>query len=93
MQRCIDTLCVCTRRQFTEWRVAAGASGHAVKPGCDPLGVGAGEQLFRRLAELQDLCKHGDSLVRVLDASKRNGKSVTQWDANRVCESFERDFL
>lgn len=80
MHRCIDTLyvCVCTWRQFTDWRVAAGASGHAVKPGCDPLGVGAGEHLFRRLAKLQDLCKHGDSLVRVLDAAKTNGELVTQ---------------
>lgn len=47
-----------------------------MKPGGDPLGVGAGEQLFGRLAELQDLCQHGDSLIGVLDASQRNRESV-----------------
>lgn len=77
-------VCVSTWRQLTERWVDAGASGHAVKPGCDPLGVGAGEQLCGRLAELQNLCQHGDSLVRVLDAARRNRESVTRRDVKYV---------
>lgn len=51
-----------------------------MKPRRDPLRVGAGEQLFGRLAELQNLCQHGDSLVRVLNASQTNRKLVAQRD-------------
>lgn len=65
-------MCVSTWRQFAGGRVDAGASGHVVEPRGDPLRVGAGEQLFGRLAELQDLSQHGDSLVRVFDAAWRN---------------------
>lgn len=65
-------------RRDSTWRqlTAAGAAGHAVEPGGDPLGVGAGEQLFGRLAKLQDLCQHGDSLIGVLDASQRSRTPV-----------------
>ncbi len=69
--------CFSTWRQFTEGRVDAGASGYVVKPRGDPLRVGAGEQLFGRLAELQDLCQHGDPLIRVLDASRKFVKLMT----------------
>lgn len=64
-----------TWRQLAGWR--AGASGHAVEAGCDPLGVRAGEQLRGRLSELQDLGQHGDPLLRVLDAAQRNHRPVT----------------
>lgn len=63
-----------TWRQLTVRWVAAGAASHAVKPGCDPLGMGGGEQLFGRLAKLQDLRQHGDSLVGVLDALQRHSQ-------------------
>lgn len=45
-----------------------------MKPGCDPLGMGGGEQLLGRLAKLQDLRQHGDSLVGVLDALQRHSQ-------------------
>lgn len=59
-----------------------------MKPGCDPLGVGAGEQLFGCLAELQNLCQHGDSLVRVLVASQRKGTVSYTRDVKYVSELF-----
>jgi len=74
------TVCVCvcvsTWRQVTDCGVAARASGYVLKPWRDPLRVRGGEQLCGRLAELQDLGQHGDSLVRVLDAFQRMGKLV-----------------
>lgn len=62
--------------QLAGRRAAAGAAGHAVKPGGDPLGVGAGKQLCGRLAELQDLCQHGDPLIGVLDAWQSDRQPV-----------------
>lgn len=64
-----------------------------MKPGGDPLGVGDGEQLLGRLAELQDLRQHADSLIGVLDASQRNRKSVKGCDVKRVSSVSATDFL
>lgn len=39
----------------------------------------AGEQLFGRLAKLQDLCQHGDSLIGVLNACQTDrGETLGQ---------------
>lgn len=66
--------CDSTGGQIADWRVAAGTSSYVVKPRRDPLRVRGGEQLFGRLAELQDLCQHADSLVGVLNAFRTIGK-------------------
>lgn len=46
--------------------------------------MGAAEQLLGRLAELQDLRQHGDSLVGVLDASQRSRESVRRGEVKGV---------
>lgn len=62
---------VCTWGQFAGRGRDAGALSSVRQPRCDPLRVWGGEQLLGRLTELQYLGQHGDSLVRVLDASQR----------------------
>lgn len=56
-----------TWRQFADARVGAEAAAD-LKARRDPLRVRAAEQLFGRLAKLQDLRQHGDSLIGILDA-------------------------
>lgn len=53
-----------------------------MKPWCDPLRMRAGEQLRWRLPELEDLCQHGDLLIRVLDASRQRGRKSQVNDQN-----------
>lgn len=63
-----------------------------MKPGCDPLGVGAGEQLFGRLAELQNLRQHGDSLVRILGAAQRKRRRRGSADGGVTLNASRRRF-
>lgn len=56
----------------------------------------AGEQLFGRLAKLQDLCQHGDSLIGVLNACQTDrgrGNVRPMRGGDEHLEIFSLDFL